>query len=149
MTRTIPRPDGHHAVTPAAIVPGVAKIITFLERGLGGKVVDRYDGPDGAVYHAEVLLGDSVVMLGEPSPAHPAMPAALSFYVDDAAAVEATYRRALESGARSITEPTTQPWGYRSACVADPGGNRWTICAIVEQVSHDEVVRRMQTMPHS
>jgi PhnB protein len=139
----LPRPDGHHVVTPAAVVPGATAVITFLEQALGGKVVDRYDGPGGVVYHAEVLLGDSVLMLGDASPEHPAMPAALSFYVDDGAAVDATYRRALERGARSITAPTDQPWGYRAACVADPGGNRWTICAVVEQVSREEILRRM------
>ena len=143
----IPRPEGHHVVVPAAVVPGAAKVISFLERAFGGKVTDRYDGPDGAVYHAEVLLGDSVLMLGEPGKDYPATPANLSFYVDDADAVEATYRRALDAGARSLNEPTTQPWGYRSACIADPGGNRWTICAIVEQVSRDEIMRRMQDMP--
>lgn len=148
MSKPIPRPEGHHVVVPSAVVPEAAKVLAFLERAFDGKVVDRYDGPDGAVYHAEVLLGDSVVMLGQPMPpAHPAAPATLSYYVDDAAAVERTYHRALDAGARSITEPTTQPWGYRSACVADPGGNRWTICAIVEQLTHDEIVRRMQDMP--
>jgi PhnB protein len=111
--------------------------------------VDRYTGPDGVVFHAEVMLGDSVLMLGEPMPGQAAMPASLSYYVDDATAVEAAYRRALEAGARSVTAPATQPWGYRSACVTDAGGNRWTICAIVEQVSHDEIVRRMQDMPKS
>jgi PhnB protein len=145
MTNTkLPRPEGHHVVVPSAIVPGAGKVITFLERAFGGRVTDRYDGPDGAVYHAEVLLGDSVVMLGDAQPDHPPAPATLSIYVEDAAAVEATYRRALEAGAKSVTPPTTQPWGYRSACVKDTGDNRWTICAIVEVLSHDEVLARMQ-----
>ena len=144
MSNIIPRPQGHHAVVPSAIVNGAGKVIAFLERAFGGKVVDRYDGPNGAVYHAEVLLGDSVVMLGEPPLGKGALPAVLTFYVDDAQEVEATYRRALELGAETVYEPMTQPWGYRAACVADAGGNRWTICAIVEEVSHDEIVRRMQ-----
>lgn len=147
MSKPIARPEGHHVITPGAVVAGAASVISFLERAFGGKVVDRYDGPDGIVYHAEVLIGDSVLMVGEASAEHPAMPATLSHYVDDARAVDATYRHALEVGARSVTPPTTQPWGYRSACVSDPGGNRWTICAIVEQLSHDEIVRRMQAAP--
>jgi PhnB protein len=142
--KPIPRPRGHHDVVPSAVVRGAAQVITFLERAFGGKVVDRYDGPDGAVYHAEVLLGDSVVMLGEPMHDQSPNPAILTLYVDDAAAVETVYRRALEAGGKTVTEPTTQPWGYRAACVADSGGNRWTVCAIVEEVSHDEIVRRMQ-----
>jgi len=145
MSKTkISRPEGHHVVVPSAVVPGANKVISFLERAFDGKVVDRYDGPNGAVYHAEVLLGDSVVMLGEPAPDQQAMPASLSYYVDDGASVDATYRRALDSGARSVSEPTDQPWGYRSACVTDDAGNRWTICAIVEELSRDEILRRMQ-----
>ena len=143
MSKKIPRPQGHHSVVPSAVVPGAASVIGFLERVFGGKVVDRYEGPGGVVFHAEVLLGDSVVMLGEASPEHPARPATFSYYVDDADAVAVTYRRALDAGASSITAPATQPWGYRSACVADPGGNHWTISAIIEEVSHDEIVRRM------
>lgn len=146
MSKKLPRPQGHHVVTPSSVVPGAAKVIRFLEQAFDGKVVDRYDGPNGVVYHAEVLLGDSVVMLGEATPDHPAMPASLSYYVDNGAAVDATYRRALEAGAKAITEPTDQPWGYRSACISDNAGNRWTICAIIEQLSHDEIVQRMQKM---
>jgi PhnB protein len=144
MSKKIPRPEGHHVVVPSAVVPGAARVIGFLERAFGGKVVDRYEGPGGVVFHAEVLLGDSVVMLGEASDEHPAAPANLSYYVEDADAVQAVYARALDAGGRSVSAPATQPWGYRSACVTDPGENRWTICAIVEELSHDEIVRRMQ-----
>jgi PhnB protein len=140
------RPAGHHVVTPAAVVPGAAKVLGFLERALGAKVVDRYDGPGGVIMHAELMLGDSVVMLGEATADHPAMPAAFSFYVDDGAAVDAAYRRALDAGARSVSEPKDQPWGYRAGTVSDPGGNRWTICAVIEQVDRDEIVRRLQQM---
>jgi PhnB protein len=143
MPTPIARPPGHHVVVPAAVVSGAAAVIRFLERAFAGKVVDRYEGPGGSVMHAEVLLGDSVLMLGEPTPEVPARPATLSLYLDDAKAVEEAYRRALDTGARSITPPATQPWGYHSACVADPGDNRWTLCAIVEEVGHDEIVRRM------
>jgi uncharacterized glyoxalase superfamily protein PhnB len=69
--------------------------------------------------------------------------------VDAAADVDQTYRRALDAGATSISEPQTQPWGYRSACVTDAGGNRWTICAIVEELTHDEIVGRMQQGPQN
>src|SRR5262249_20182757 len=140
----LPRPEGHHVVVPSAVVPGAAKVIAFLERAFGGRVVDRYDGPGGAVMHAEVLLGDSVLMLGEASAEYPATPARRTLSVEDGAGVDATSRRALEVGATSVSPPVDQPWGYRAACVTDPGGSRWTICAIIEQVSHDEIVRRMQ-----
>ncbi len=148
MTRTFPRPRGHHAVTPGFAVPNAAKVIGFLERAFDGKVVERYDGPNGIVFHAEVLLDDSVVMLGDAGvhAGEPARPASLSYYVANGEAVDRVYQRALDNGAKSLMEPKNQFYGYRSATVQDPGGNQWTICSIVEQVSPEELERRMKEM---
>jgi PhnB protein len=142
----LPRPEGHHTVTPGFAVDNAAAVIAFLESAFDGTVVDRYDGPDGSVAHAEVRLGDSVVMLGDTRPGSNPMPAMLSYYVDDGSAVDATYHRALDSGATSVAEPQDQFYGYRSATVADPGRNQWTICAVVEQLSREEIERRMAEM---
>jgi len=143
-----PKPPGHHTVTPGFAVQNSTQVLEFLQKAFGGKVVDRYDAPGGSIAHCEMMLGDSVVMFGEASPAQgmEAMPASLSFYVDDGNAVDVTYKRALSSGATSVTEPKNQFYGYRSATVKDPGGNKWTICAIVEQVSPAEMQRRMADM---
>jgi PhnB protein len=146
--KALPRPEGHHTITPAFIVPRAAQVITFIEQAFGGKVVDRYDGPSGEVYHAEVIIDGSVVMLGEPSPDQPAMPAALSLYVATGDDVDATYQRALAAGATAKEPPKNQFYGYRSACVTDVGGNKWSICAVIEAVTREEIARRMADLPH-
>ena len=145
----LPRPEGHHTITPGFVVPGAAQVIQLIEKAFGGRVVERYEMPDGTIAHAEVMIGDCVVMLGEAMAGHDAMPASLSFYVDDGDAVDATYQRAVEAGATSIAEPKNQFYGYRSATVKDSGGNRWTICAVIEEVSKDEMQRRMADMMKS
>jgi PhnB protein len=142
----IKRPEGHHSITPSFAVSNAAKVIEFLEKAFDGKVVHRYDGPGGAVMHAEIMIGDSVVMLGDATPDHGAMPLAASHYVDDGDAVDATYRRAIEAGATSVSEPQNQFYGYRAATVRDAGGNRWAICAVIEEVSNEEIERRMADM---
>jgi PhnB protein len=145
LKRTLPRPAGHHSLTPGMAVPGADKVLAFLEQAFGGKVLERYDAPGRKVAHAEVLVGDSVVMLGEASP-EMNMTAALSYYVPNGEAVDATYRRALEAGATVISEPKNQFYGYRSACVRDAGGNRWTICAVIEELTKAEIAQRMKDM---
>jgi len=147
LTRKLPRPPGHHTITPGFSVPNAAKVIDFLQRAFGGETVDRYDGPGGVVFHAEIKIGDSVVMLGDASKDHPALPGGFSLYVDTGEAVDTTYKRALAAGAISEMEPQNQFYGYRSATVRDVGGNKWTICAVVEDLTRAEIDKRMASMP--
>jgi len=130
-------PDGFHTVTPYLLVKDGAKLIDFLQKAFGAEQVERMDSPDGAVRHAQLKVGDSFVMLGDPQ--GDAMPASLYLYVPDC---DAVYERALTAGATSITEPADQFYGDRNAGVTDPCGNVWWIGTHIEDVSNEELLRR-------
>jgi PhnB protein len=138
-----PVPDGYHAITPYLIVEDIPAVIRFLEQAFGAKVSEKVELPDGAIMHAEVRIGDSPVMMGGARPGHPAMPAALYLYVEDA---DAVYRRAVAAGGVSIMEPADMFYGDRNAGVKDPCGNQWWIGTRKENVPHDELVRRVKEM---
>ena len=96
--------------------------------------------------HCEVMIGDCIVMFGEPMPGGSPMPASLSYYVDGGEAVDATFRRAIEGGATTEQEPHDTFYGYRSATVKDMGGNRWTFCAVIESLTSEQMHERMAAM---
>lgn len=141
MTQTAkPVPEGYHSVTPYIIVPEVAKLIDFTKQVFGATEKQRFTRPDGTVAHAEIKIGDSPVMLGEPQGSVNAMPATLYVYVAD---TDATYQRAMKAGARSLREPRNEIYGDRTAGVEDRLGNQWWIGTHVEDVSPEEMQRRM------
>ncbi|MFQ5627378.1 MAG: VOC family protein [bacterium] len=117
-----PIPDGYHTVTPYLVVEGVAKLIDFLKQAFGAEKTDCMKRPDGTVMHAQLKIGNSVVMMGEAQSEWPPMPASLYLYVED---TDAVYKRALEAGATSAMEPANQFYGDRNAGVKDPSGNFW------------------------
>ncbi len=141
-----PRPEGHHSITPGASVHNADQVLEFIQNVLGGKLVERYDGPDGSVAHAEVMIGDSIFMFGTVEPGATPYPAMLSYYVDEADQVDEVYNKALAAGATSKMEPANQFYGWRTATVTDTGGNAWTICCVVEQLSEEEINERMANM---
>jgi PhnB protein len=115
--------EAYHTVTPYLVVPNVARLLDFLTRAFGAVERMRLPRGDGSVMHAEVVIGDSVVMMGEPMPGMAAMPGAIFLRVADA---DAAYRAALVAGATSVSEPTDQPHaGERYGGVKDPCGNMW------------------------
>jgi PhnB protein len=134
-----PIPEGYHSVSPYLVVNGAAKVIPFLEKVFGGKVKEKMAQPDGTVMHAEVIIGDSIVMLGEPRPGQTLMPGMLHVYVAD---VDAAYQRALDAGATTVMPLTNQFYGDRSGLVKDPCGNMWWIATHVEDVPPEEMEKR-------
>lgn len=138
-----PRPEGHHTLTPTSLVPNAAKVISFLQKAFDGKLMDLYEDPGGNVAHAEVMISGSVLVIADPPADVGPMPISISYYVEGDDTVDAAYQRALAAGATSVSPPQNQLYGYRSATVKDLGGNRWTISALVEQLTSDEMHRRM------
>lgn len=136
-----PIPEGFHTITPYLVVPGVARLIEFLKQAFDAKERFRSDMPDGTVMHAEVMIGDSIIMMGEASGQFPAMPAAIYMYVKDA---DAVCQRAIEAGATSVREPADQFYGDRHGGIKDPSGNQWWIATHIEDVAPDEIERRAE-----
>ena len=114
-------PKAYHTVTPYLIVPDVPRLLQFLVEAFGATERVRLPRADGSVMRAEVTIGDSIVMMGEPTGKISPMPASISLRVDDA---DAVYRKALQAGGTSVSEPTDQPHaGERYGGVKDPCGN--------------------------
>jgi PhnB protein len=136
-----PIPEGYHTVTPYLVVEGAAKLIDFLKQAFDAEETFRMPMPDGSIMHAEVKIGDSMVMMGEASEKWKAMPCAIYLYVNDA---DAVYKRALKAGATSTMEPSDQFYGDRQSGVKDPSDNTWWIATHKEDVSSDELKKRAQ-----
>ena len=136
-----PIPDGYHSVTPYLVVEGVVKLIDFVKQAFGATEIERMAAPDGRIMHAEVKIGDSIIMMAESSAQWNPMPGFLYLYVPD---TDAVYRQALTSGATSIMEPADQFYGDRNAGVKDFCSNIWWIATRKENVSPEELQRRSE-----
>lgn len=136
-----PIPEGFHSVTPYLVVKGAAELLDFLQQAFDGKETERMEGPNGTIGHAEVRIGDSPVMLAEASGRWKPTTSAIYLYVND---TDATYKRALESGATSVMEPANQFYGDRNAGIQDPAGNFWWIATRVEEVAPEEMKKRAE-----
>jgi PhnB protein len=142
-----PIPDGYPRVSPHLSVAGAAGAIDFYTTVLGASERMRMPTPDGKIAHAELQLGDSVIMIGDevpggtdPSPKTlGGSPVALFVYVDD---VDDVFERALGAGAQSVQAPENHFYGDRVAMFDDPFGHRWNIATHVEDVPPDEMERR-------
>lgn len=134
-----PIPAGYHTVTPYLLVDDVEGVIAFLKQAFGGQEIERVPGADGRISHAEVRVGDSVVMMGHASDPSKRTSTMLYLYVPD---VDDAYQRSLAAGATSIQAPRTEFYGDRVAAVRDVAGDQWYIATHVEDVSSEELARR-------
>ena len=140
-TKVKPIPDGYHSLTPVVVVDGAPRLIDFLKQVFSAEEDEVYKGPDGRVIHAELRIGDSVLMISDSNLQFPAFPAMVNVYTED---VDGAYKRALNAGATSLREPSNQFYGDRTAGVKDAHGNQWWIATHVEDVSTEELERRMK-----
>jgi uncharacterized glyoxalase superfamily protein PhnB len=136
-----PIPDGYHAVTPYFIVADASEFIDFVTKAFGAQERMRHVGQEGKVMHGEMQIGDSIVMVGDASGDFPAKAMTIHLYVTD---VDAVYKQAVGAGGETMREPADQPYGDRSAGVRDRWGNEWWLATHVEEVSPEEIERRMQ-----
>jgi PhnB protein len=134
-------PSGYHTVTPYLIVEGADKLIDFLKQSFDAEETERLASPDGKIMHAEVRIGDSMIMMGEAGGNWTPVPGSIYIYVRD---TDATYKRALAAGAASVMEPADQFYGDRNAGVKDPIGNIWWIGTHIEDVTPEEIRKRAE-----
>ena len=151
---TNPVPDGYRTATPYLIVKGAAEAIDFYKRAFGATEMLRMADPQGRVGHAEIKIGDSVIMLADE---HPAMgyrgPRSLGgssvsilLYLED---VDAVFERAVKAGAKARRPVANQFYGDRSGTLEDPFGHMWTVATHVEDVPPEEMKRRAEAAMRS
>ena len=147
MSKVKPVPEGHHTVAPYLVVDGAAAAMEFYTRAFGAQELFRMPGPNGAIMHAEIMIGDSPVMLCDASPETGSQspqslngtPVSIFLYVPD---VDGFVARATAAGATLKVPLTNMFWGDRYAQLADPYGHVWQVATHVEDVAPDEMMRR-------
>jgi uncharacterized glyoxalase superfamily protein PhnB len=137
-----PIPEGYGTVTPYLTVADARKQIEFLMQAFGAVITESlHEDENGAIRHAELRIGNSMLMIGQARDQWKPMPSAFYLYVPDC---DATYKQALRTGAKSLMEPGDRFYGNREAGVEDFAGNYWWIATHVEDVTPEEMQRRMQ-----
>ena len=144
-------PDGYHTATIYLIVRGAAEAIEFYKQAFGATELMRCDGPNGTVGHAEIQIGDTRIMLGDECPVSGTRsPTALGgsasgicLYVED---VDARFARAVAAGGKVQRPVVDQFYGDRSGTLVDPFGHVWTVATHIEDVSAEEIHRRIAAL---
>jgi PhnB protein len=132
-------PDDYGSVTPYIVVRGAAPFLDFLKDAFGAVERGRVTNDDGTLGHAEVWVGNRVLMMFDAKPEWPDTPSFLTLYVEDC---DAVHQRALRAGATEVTALANNAWGDRGSRIRDPFGNIWWIQTHVEDVAEEEMLRR-------
>lgn len=132
-------PDGYGTVTPMLSIKGAAEAIDFYKKAFGAQERSRVPGPNGTIMHAEIKIGNSVVMLAEAMMGPPTQ-ASLHLYVEDC---DSWWKRATDAGMQVTMPIQDMFWGDRYGMVADKWGNRWSIASHKEDLTPAEMQRRM------
>jgi len=143
-----PIPAGYHSVTPYLIVDDAARALTWYTEAFGARELMRLPAPRGKVGHAEIEIGDSYIMLADEAPAHDAKspvafggsPVSLHLYVRD---VDAIVARAIAAGAQLKSPVEDKFYGDRMGSLLDPFGHTWHVSTHIEDVTRQEIERRM------
>jgi len=144
-----PIPQGYHSLTPYFTVRDAARAIEYYKRAFGAQEIMRMDAPGGKIGHAELRIGDSVIMLGDEMPgAGNKSPQSLGgttagvmLYVDN---VDRVFEQAVAAGGEVESKPTDMFWGDRYGRLKDPFGHSWSIATHIEDVAPQDMQRRMQ-----
>jgi PhnB protein len=134
-------PKGFHTITPNIIVDDAEKAVAFLKEAFGVTENYRLTLANGKITHCELKLGDSVLNIGESMEGWPAHGLVAQIYVEDS---DALFKRAIDAGAKEMMPMTDQFFGVREGRVSDPHGNVWTIATRKEEVTPQEMQRRMK-----
>ena len=144
-------PEGYYSLTPYLVVKGAAEAIEFYTKAFGATEMMRMPGPGGKIMHAELKIGNSVLMLSDENPERGYLSPAsrggntssVMFYTDD---VDAAFRKAIAAGAKETTPVTDMFWGDRMGNLKDPAGHQWAIATHKEDVTPEEMQKRMQAI---
>jgi len=134
-----PIPEGYHTITPYLSIKGAAEFIDMLGKAFGGKEVYRMSYDDGRVMHAEVKIGNSVIMLSESNDKNPPSSILFNLYVENS---DDVYKQAVNAGCTSLQEPALQFYGDKAGGVKDKFGISWWISTHVEDVPPEEMKKR-------
>jgi PhnB protein len=134
-------PEGYRTITPYLTVKGAKNLIKFLEKAFGAKNLRQSVRPDGSIANAEVLIGDSMIMVADGTETWQSSPTSIYMYVENC---DEVYRKAVETGGEPLMEPQNMYYGDRHAGVKDFCGNSWWIGTHIEDVSDEEIQNRAE-----